>query len=465
MAWLEKKPSGQYHVAFRFGPRKIKKSLRTKDKKVAEARRCRLEENLRLVESGRLTVPEDADVARFLLSDGKLKAAHSKRPPLQSLADFSEAFLRSIPDGALEHNTLDGMRIHVRHLKRLIGRSFPFREISLADLQAYLDRRSKEPGLRAGRLSPATIRKEITTLRCIWNWAREAGHVTRRLPLKGLRYPKSVEKPPFQTRAEIERRIARGGLSNREEAELWDSLFLTLPDIQCLLSDVERVARHPFVYPMFVFAAHTGARRSEMIRSRLEDIDLVACTVTIREKKRVKGKLTTRTAPLSPLLRQVMDRWIAAHPGGQHTFCLGPEIARSTKNRDEFPPLTPDETRDHFKRTLSGTQWSKLRGWHVFRHSFCSNCAARGIDQRIINAWVGHQTEEMVRRYRHLIPNQQQRAIREVFGSPITPPVPPPSSESHALEVVSLPEGSHRADVSTSIVSTFVTYAGNNPSF
>ena len=52
----------------------------------------------------------------------------------------------------------------------------------------------------------------------------------------------------------------------------------------------------------------------------------------------------------------------------------------------------------------------------MFRHSFCSNCAAKGIDQRLINAWVGHQTEEMVRRYRHLIPNQQQEAIRVVYG-------------------------------------------------
>lgn len=42
------------------------------------------------------------------------------------------------------------------------------------------------------------------------------------------------------------------------------------------------------------------------------------------------------------------------------------------------------------------------------------------VDQRIINAWVGHQTEEMVRRYTHLIPNQQQEAIRLVFGSEAT---------------------------------------------
>jgi hypothetical protein len=30
---------------------------------------------------------------------------------------------------------------------------------------------------------------------------------------------------------------------------------------------------------------------------------------------------------------------------------------------------------------------------------------------------MGHQTEEMRRRYRHLFPDQQQVAIQEVFGT------------------------------------------------
>jgi hypothetical protein len=29
---------------------------------------------------------------------------------------------------------------------------------------------------------------------------------------------------------------------------------------------------------------------------------------------------------------------------------------------------------------------------------------------------MGHQTEEMVRRYRHLLPDQQRQAIDKVFG-------------------------------------------------
>ncbi|MCA9232952.1 MAG: site-specific integrase [Planctomycetales bacterium] len=80
---------------------------------------------------------------------------------------------------------------------------------------------------------------------------------------------------------------------------------------------------------MFVFAAHTGARRSEMLRSRIEDVDLV----TIREKKRVHGKATPRSVHLSPLLQQVLAGWLARHPGGQISFCNALRVQYS-RNRD-----------------------------------------------------------------------------------------------------------------------------------
>jgi integrase len=76
---------------------------------------------------------------------------------------------------------------------------------------------------------------------------------------------------------------------------------------------------------------------------------------------------------------------------------------------------------DHLRRTLAGSRWAKVRGWHCLRHSFASNCAAKGVDQRVINSWMGHQTEEMVRRYRHLIPNQAQSAMQIVFGGGTQP--------------------------------------------
>ena len=35
----------------------------------------------------------------------------------------------------------------------------------------------------------------------------------------------------------------------------------------------------------------------------------------------------------------------------------------------------PDQASHHLDRTLAGTNWEKIRGWHIFRHSFISNCA------------------------------------------------------------------------------------------
>lgn len=415
MPWLEQRPNGRYHIAFRLRGLKLKKSLRTCDARTAAARLHQLEENLRLLEKGRIELPPDADIVTFLLSDGKLPTAIGPLSKLRTLRQLVDAYFASLPEGALEATTLQGMRIHVGHLYRVLGKSRVFATLTLGDLQAYVDARSQNAGLGGRRLSPATIKKELTTLRSLWNWAKHSGMLTRDFPSRGLRYPKMADKPPFQTWTEIDRKIRAHRLPADQQARLWECLFLTTSEIEELLTHVQQAPLPSCIYPMFVFAAHTGARRSEILRSEPEDIDLVGRTLTIREKKRVRGRLTTRLVPLSPRLYAVLDQWLARHPGYGATFSLGPGILRSKKRRPPFAPLTSDEAQDHFKRALAGSKWSSIRGWHVFRHSFCSNCAAAGIDQRVINAWVGHQTEEMVKRYRHLIPNQQQEAICRVF--------------------------------------------------
>lgn len=157
---------------------------------------------------------------------------------------------------------------------------------------------------------------------------------------------------------------------------------------------------------MFCFAAYTGARRSEMLRSRIDDVDFVTGTVVIREKKRDRSRdLTFRTVPLAPFLTAVLKDWLAQHPGGQFLFA-----AESTE------AVTVQMAAHNFRDAVEGSSWERLSGWHVLRHSFCSNLASKGVDQRLIDAWMGHHTEEMRERYRHLFPNQEQKTIRIAFG-------------------------------------------------
>jgi integrase len=153
-------------------------------------------------------------------------------------------------------------------------------------------------------------------------------------------------------------------------------------------------------YPMILFAAHTGARRSQMIRARVEDVDLAGSVVTIREKKRVKCRLTTRRVPLSDTLSPMLVEWL---PGRHSLFGTG-ERPRSVQG-----------TQKAYCRALKGSKWSVLKGYHCLRHSFISALARKVVDQRLIDEWVGHQTETMRRRYRHLTPNVQQEAMRSVF--------------------------------------------------
>jgi integrase len=420
MAWLEEDPKyGTFKVGFRFGGRRYKRRLDTRDRAEADRIAARLEENIRLVGRGRLELPDGVDLPTFLLSDGKL-AGPPKAPEVVTLDDLVAGYRRAHGE-AHEDTTLDTFETHVKHLLGTFGGGCAVGAFQAADLQAHIDRRAKQKGRRGRKLSPATMKKELGTLSGIWSWGARMGLVSGPFPSKGLVYPKTTQKPPFQTRGEIERRIARGGLKPDEEAELWDALFLTLTEIDEVLRHVESAARHPFIYPMFVFAAHTGARRSELLRSRIEDLDFAARVVTVREKKRVKGRRTYRRVPMSPLFEKVMRAWLDEHPGGAFTIAQALQIARSRKTRAGYVPLTVDEANDHFHRTLEGSRWTVIRGFHVFRHSFASNCAARGVDQRLINAWLGHQTAEMVERYRHLIPSHSASALEQVFGAPDGP--------------------------------------------
>ena len=402
MAWLEQRGK-LFHLVFRIGGRKVKKSLKTANPNDAAAMAARIERRLALIDQGDLSIPPDADLMTFLLSDGRLER------PVQltngtTLKVLCDQYLAALPDGSLESNTIYTLKIHLNHLQAVLGERLFIDRLTFASLQRYVDARSRQTGRLGKPLSTVTIKKELTSLSGVWSWAVRMELVKGAFPNKGLRYPKTSEKSPFQTWTEIERRIETGGLTEVEQSELWEGLYLNAAEIEQILDFAEQNIRHELIYPMLVVAAHTGARRSEILRSEAADFDFQSNMVLLRELKRSRGRRTMRTVPLSGRLLRVM-RTRLGNVRGRYTFGI------------DGKPLTVDEASHYFKLTFAGSRWEKIRGWHVFRHSFISNCASQGIDQRMIDAWTGHQTEEMRKRYRHLFPNVQQVALQSVFGT------------------------------------------------
>lgn len=416
MAWLEQHPvAGTYQLVFRFGGVKYKRSLKTDDRQEAATRLARVEENIRLVESGRLVLPEHADPASFLLSDGQLngKPKVAERLPLSKLM---ERYKAALPAGSLESESLRIAELHLRHFVRILGVRTMLAELALDDLQRYVLKRSSEPGKRRKAVSVGTIRKELATLTTLWNWAAQQNYVAGPLPKMGLKFPKLDEHPPFQTYTQIARQVDRGCLTATEEAELWDCLYLSSAEIDSLLLVVKDQSTYQFLHPMVLMAAHTGARRSELCRSRESDYNFEAETILIREKKRTKGRRTTRMVPMTARLKRALVRWFAEKEASPFAFPAEHQVERVRRPRFEEGCVSPDQASHHLERTLAGTKWEKIRGWHIFRHSFISNCASCGVDQRMIDSWVGHQTDAMRRRYTHLFPHAQHAALAGVFA-------------------------------------------------
>ena len=438
MASLQNR-NGSYKLTFFYRGKRRYLTLGKISDQEAEAKSSQVDYLLLRNKQKLVRVPAGIEIEDFILNDGKVVEPHEAVAVKLNLGQLVQRYLETHGNGAFEANSLKTAKVQLGHFQRTLGEGFPVQSLSLADLQKHVETRAKKK-YRGGLLSPATIKKEMAAFRAVWNWAFRMGMVKGPFPNHGLVYPKTEEKPPFITRAEIERRVA--GLDARHAREIWNCLFLTLPEVAEFLAFVRDTAIHAWIHPMVAFVAHTGARRSEAIRALVEDVDFEAGTVMIREKKRVKGKRTTRRVPLSPFLAGVLRDYLKDHPGGQTLFAVEEEIERSSKrsrttgwqhgenratslkgrlstvkvrDRPGMIPLTRDEAHDHLERTLKGSKWAVMKGWHVLRHSFASNCAAKGVDQRLIDSWMGHQTLEMRKRYQHVIPSKEGDAIRSVF--------------------------------------------------
>jgi hypothetical protein len=112
MASIEQR-GRSFRVVFRYHGRRFTRSLRTADERQAAATLARLEDNLRRVELGTLSVPEGSDVATFLLSDGR-QSAKRERSEIRTLSHLLSSYFENIPPDSLEQCRAALEKRHVR---------------------------------------------------------------------------------------------------------------------------------------------------------------------------------------------------------------------------------------------------------------------------------------------------------------------------------------------------------------
>ena len=400
--------NGVYHIRFRFGGKEFKKSLKIRAAEEAQAALHLVEITLHRIKTGQLPIPDGIDPGDFIVSGGTFTepvynaAAKASTSPTtnQLIEQYQESQRHRCAESYLYSQIM-----HLRHLAKFLGTiaDAPCDQIDFQALDRYLQH-------RLAIRHPNTVERERISLMQFYKWVVTQGHLAlspaaKLPPIKG-----GIDQPPFRTIAEVERIIHRGGLTDEQRLNLWDCLYLSPSEIGSLLLAVRQNARDELSFLLHAIPAYTGMRRGEVLRLRWLDVDLDEGFITARSRKqsRIKSE-TARRIDLHNELKSELSAWRQQRPNGQLVIC----------DATALEPLTLDRANRLFWQPMNGTEWclDQKRHWykigfHTYRHSFASNLAANGVDQRVIDEWMGHQTEAMRKRYRHLFPKSRQSAIQ-----------------------------------------------------
>ena len=147
---------------------------------------------------------------------------------------------------------------------------------------------------------------------------------------------------------------------------------------------------------MISLAYGAGLRVSEVINLQVKDIDLAELSVTIRDGKGGKDRVSI----LPEKLTNDLERMTAGREPGSYLF----ESERGGK-------LTTRTAQSVFEKSLKLTGIKKSATFHSLRHSFATHLLENGVDIRYIQQLLGHASITTTQQYTK-VTNPQLKNIR-----------------------------------------------------
>ncbi|GAB4195017.1 MAG: site-specific integrase [Wenzhouxiangellaceae bacterium] len=179
--------------------------------------------------------------------------------------------------------------------------------------------------------------------------------------------------------------------------------FLNDEERQALLAACKE-SPNPQLYPIVVFALCTGARKNEILKLSLNDLNLERRVAILRETKNGETRKVPIVGYLMDVLKAHLD-WREAQTkelpeGSKYLF----------PRRDGHQPI---DIRKAWENARSEAQITDFR-FHDLRHSAASYLAMNGASQLEIAEVLGHKTLQMVKRYAHLSEDHTRSVVEEM---------------------------------------------------
>lgn len=285
-------------------------------------------------------------------------------PAGATLADLIERYqeLHTKDPGKTKAATLAALRADAIGKVRLGA-------LSAMHFRDFVDRRM------AAGAGGVTIAGDLSTISAVLKWGRHARRLEvpvhlaldarRDLPYRGLR-TRSVERDREPTDAELARLYAHWEGNERQRIDM---------------------------ATMCRFALATAMRQDEICRIQIEDIDAIARTVVIRDRKDPREKQgNDQTVPLLP------EAWAIVEP-----------ILRERSAGPVFP-FRAASVSTAFTRACQALGIEDLH-FHDLRHRATADLFRRGLDIPRVALMTGHKTWAQLRRYTSIKPADVHAAV------------------------------------------------------
>ena len=299
---------------------------------------------------------------------GYLLGVKEDKPNMVEARTLGEATSRYVDTKEAEGlRSLRCVRLNLDRLLTEFGRETPLTEITASRIANFKVRRAAEKTRGGKAVSPATVNRELATLRHLLRLAVEEWQMLDKAPAIRL-----LKEPEGRLR------------------------FLTEDEIARLLAACAR-SQNPHLSAIVTVALNTGMRLGEIMGLTWERVDFSRGVVLLERTK--SGR--RREVPMNG----AADAALAALPG--------------------------DKAEGRVFRKAGGAAWGSIRTafgnacreaklddfrFHDLRHTFASHMMMRGAGLGDLKDILGHADVKMTMRYAHLSPAHKRAAVARLDG-------------------------------------------------
>ncbi len=159
---------------------------------------------------------------------------------------------------------------------------------------------------------------------------------------------------------------------------------------------------------LFTLAAETGLRAGELYGLAVEDVDFGRHVIHVRrsmwngQPQSPKTSNARRTVDIQPYVTTMLREHLAGRESGS--------VFLSRRRT----PLRNTTVLSKHLHPLLRRIGLELGGMHAFRHFRVSHLIQNEVPLEIIKRWIGHGSDEMIRRYTHLHPTYRKSVLARI---------------------------------------------------